>query len=251
MGSLILLLLALDRQAKRAARARAEESARAVLAERDAAARAVAEAAARRAEERAAEREARRQALHDELARAKDDVTAKLNAIDQRRSETARGAAAQAQRWRELLEILGSRREELAKAEKETAAKRSATAEANELSESARKEAARLSAQLRGLEVVLEELKESRKRDAQTYSLLPYRGKRGDGRRPLYVECTADGVVFHPDRKALRRGRGARRAPAQSRAGARGAGGEAGVPADAGAAQRHRHLLRGHRGTEG
>src|SRR5207302_3006270 len=106
---------------------------------------------------------------------------------------------------RELLEVLGSRREELAKAERETASQRAAATEAKDMTESARKEAARLSAQLRGLEVVLEELKAARKRDAQTYSLLPYRGKRGDGRRPLYLECGADALIFHPDRKALAR----------------------------------------------
>src|SRR5205814_10371237 len=98
---------------------------------------------------------------------------------------------------------LGSQREELARAERETAAGRGATAEARQMSEAARKEADRLSVQLRGLEVVLDELKAARQRQAQTYSLLPYHGKRGDGRRPLYVECGADGLVFHPDRKSV------------------------------------------------
>jgi hypothetical protein len=203
MGSLILLLLVLDRRAKMAARVRAEQSARAALEERGATARAAAEAAARRAEERAADRERRREAQHEQLARAADEVAAQLKAVEGRKSTAARGSAAQAQRWRELLEVLGSRREELAKAERETAAQRAAAGEANDLNESARKEAARLSAQLRGLEVVLDELKAARKRDAQTYSLMPYRGKRGDGRRPLYLECAADGLVFHPDRKTL------------------------------------------------
>ncbi len=205
MGSLILLLLILDRRAKAAARARAQEIVRVALAERGAAERAIAEAAARRAEERAAERERRRTELHDQLARASDEVTAQLKSVEGRKSEAARGVAAQAQRWRELLEVLGSRREELAKAERETATKRAATTEAGEMSESARKEAARLSAQLRGLEVVLDELKAARKRDAQTYSLMPYRSKRGDGRRPLYIECSSEGLIFHPDRKTLSR----------------------------------------------
>jgi hypothetical protein len=203
MGSLILLLLVLDRRAKIAARARAEESARATLEERNAMARAAAEEVARRAEERAAERKHRQDALHEELARAADEVTTQLKAFEGRKSATARSAAAQARRWRELLEVLGSRREELAKAERETAAQRAAAGEAKDQSESASKEAARLSAQLRGLEVVLDELKAARKRDATTYSLMPYRGKRGDSRRPLYLECTADGLVFHPDRKTL------------------------------------------------
>src|SRR5438477_387435 len=46
-------------------------------------------------------------------------------------------------------------------------------------------------------------LQELRRRERQTYSLVPYKGKRGDNRRPLYLECTTSGVVFHPDRLAL------------------------------------------------
>ena len=38
---------------------------------------------------------------------------------------------------------------------------------------------------------------------AKKYSLVPYKGRRGDRRRPLYVECTITGVIFHPDRQHL------------------------------------------------
>src|SRR5207247_11476847 len=36
-----------------------------------------------------------------------------------------------------------------------------------------------------------------------TYSLVPYLGRRGDDRKPLYVECSSTGVQFHPDGTAL------------------------------------------------
>jgi hypothetical protein len=205
MGSLILLLLVLDRRAKAVARARAEEKAQVARAERDAAVREAAEAAARRAEERAAERERRRAALHDELARTQEQVTGELRAVRERESQAARTAAGHRARWRELLEILGDQHQEVAKAERELAVGRGTAAEALALSESARKEAERLSTQLRGLEVVLDELKAARQREAQTYSLLPYNGKRGSGRRPIYVECATYGLVFHPDRKTFSR----------------------------------------------
>jgi hypothetical protein len=201
MGSLILLLLVLDRRAKAVARARAEEAVLAARAERDAQARAAAEAAA----ERAAERERLRLARNDQLARAKDELDGQLRSVEERKAGAAQATTAHRQRWRQLLEVLGNQREELAKAEREITAGRGAAAEAEQMGESARQEAARLSAQLSGLELVLDELKAARKRGANTYSLLPYRGKRGDHRRPLYVECTANGLMFHPDRQALSR----------------------------------------------
>ena len=262
MGSLILLLLVLDRRAKAAARARAEESARAALAERGATARAAAEAAARRAEERAAERERRRAALHEQLARAsgRGDGSAQGGRgaqVGRRPAVPPPRPSAGASCWKCSAAAARSWPRRSGKPRRSAPRPR----RPSEMSESARKEAARLSAQLRGLEVVLDELKAARKRDAQTYSLMPYRGKRGDGRRPLYLECTADGSIFHPDRKTLsrhrhaaggpQRGRGPRRASAPGRAGARGPAGEAGVPADAGAAERHRHLLRHPRCAEG
>jgi hypothetical protein len=205
MGSLILLLLVLDRRAKAVGRAKAEEAARAARMERDDTARAAAEAAAQRVAERAAERERQRLGVHEELVRAKDDLDGQLRAVDERQADAARGVQSHRNRWRKMLEILGNQREELAKAEREAAAGQGTAREAEQLSESARKEVARLSAQLRGLELVLDELKAARKREAQTYSLLPYRGRRGDGRRPIYVECTGNGLLFHPDRRTLSR----------------------------------------------
>jgi hypothetical protein len=204
MGSLILLLLVLDRRAKAVGRAKAEEAARTARLERETAARATADEIARRAADRAAERERQRLAAHDELARAKDDLNGQLQAVEKRQADAAQGVRAARSRWRELLEILGNQRAELAQAEREAAAGNGA-AETEQVTEAARREAARLSAQLRGLELVLGELKEARKRDAQTYSLLPYRGRRGDSRRPIYVECTANGLLFHPDRRTLSR----------------------------------------------
>src|SRR5207248_6505445 len=69
MGSLILLLLVIDRRAKVVALAKAQQAVLQVV-ERDAHADA----------ERAAEWERRRQALHDELAREDRDLIARTNA---------------------------------------------------------------------------------------------------------------------------------------------------------------------------
>src|SRR5438105_2428888 len=63
-----------------------------------------------------------------------------------------------------------------------------------------RKALARMTADLLQLERALAGLKAARERERQTYSVIPYRGRRGESRRPLYVECGPAGVVFHPER---------------------------------------------------
>src|SRR5437588_806662 len=63
--------------------------------------------------------------------------------------------------------------------------------------------AARQAEELEQLEQALLALKELRRRERQTYSLVPYKGRRGDNRRPLYLECTSSSLIFHPDRLTL------------------------------------------------
>ncbi len=60
-----------------------------------------------------------------------------------------------------------------------------------------------MTAALARLEKNLADLKVARKRDENTYSVVPYNGKRGENRRPVYVECAAGKVIFHPDRTPL------------------------------------------------
>ena len=39
--------------------------------------------------------------------------------------------------------------------------------------------------------------------DSPYLAPVPYRGKRGDNRQPVYVECTRQGVVFHPEARTV------------------------------------------------
>src|SRR5262249_35035423 len=50
------------------------------------------------------------------------------------------------------------------------------------------------------LEQTLAAVKAARRQAQQKYSVVPYRGARGDNRQPIYIECAATGVIFHPDR---------------------------------------------------
>jgi hypothetical protein len=203
MGSLILLLLVIDRRGKAVALAKAQEAVAAARQERRAAARAAAEAAARAAAERQAARERRRQALHEGLARQQDDLRRQAAALDQRKAAAARQAREERERAAELERLLAKERQQLAGAELELTGGRTEAGQEEQQGAAARDEVTRLSARLRSLEAALADLKAARQRDARTYSLVPYKGRRGDGRRPLYVECTGNGVVFHPDKLPL------------------------------------------------
>lgn len=60
-----------------------------------------------------------------------------------------------------------------------------------------------ISSNLLKLEATLEQLKASKNKEKATYSIIPYSGKKGLNRRPLYLECAANGIIFHPDGKSI------------------------------------------------
>jgi hypothetical protein len=192
MGSLILLLLVLDRRAKLVVLAKAQAAAEQVVQEEEQA------AAARRAEW-----ERRQQALHARLAEEEEGVRAELQAVVRKREQVASELAAQQAHTAELAGQLRVEETHLREGQEALRTRQEGFAAADQRAEASRAELARLSAELARLEQTVADLKALRRRQEQTYSLVPYKGKHGDNRRPLYVECTAGGLVFHPDRKAL------------------------------------------------
>jgi hypothetical protein len=62
---------------------------------------------------------------------------------------------------------------------------------------------AQLTMELADLELALANLQKLRAQQQQCYSVVPYKGIRGDDRKPHYVECVASGCIFHPERLAL------------------------------------------------
>ena len=192
MGSLILLLLVMDRRAKAVARAKAIRAASRLEAEE-------AEAAARRQ----AELEQRRRALHEQLDRQDHDLRAQVDAAmsqakttdESRRAEEERSAQARSQV--QMLTSQLTREEEEVKARRGDRSVTSAKAQASE------QEVTRLTSELVQLEKTLADFKAARAREPPRYSLVPYRGRRGDNRRPIYLECDGTGLVFHPDRQTL------------------------------------------------
>jgi hypothetical protein len=206
MGSLILLLLVLDRRAKIVALRKAHEEAAQVQAERQRLAQQLAQRTAeekRLAAERQVEWERRQQQLHALLAQQEQDLLSKVHEV--RGQVDAAGAKVRAEETRALtlkeqLQIINAR---LFGSQQATQAHYQANVNAAKQTEEAKRELARQAGALLELEQALANLKALRERQKQTYSLVPYFGKRGDNRRPIYVECAGSGLVFHPDRLAL------------------------------------------------
>jgi hypothetical protein len=192
MGSLILLLLVIDRRAKAVARLKVEA--------------AIAQEAARDQEadaQRQAEWERRRRELHSRLASENQDVAAQLGTLEKKAVETAgrlRDARAQGMTLDQQLSIA---RTSLDQWENQLSLKRAQSDKAAREKQDGKNDLTQLTAELLRLETTLNELKTARRQSSQMYSLVPYRGQRGDNRKPIYIECTADGVILHPDRLSL------------------------------------------------
>jgi hypothetical protein len=206
MGSLLMLLLVIDRRAKIAARNRAlVELAKASEDQEKTKAARFADLEKRREELRAerqaklAEREAKRAELerqHLDLADQQRIDREKAKALE----EKTQGVRHQALTLQQKLHAEIAALERAAQGLKDEQAQIQAT---SQKAASTQTTLARMTADLESLEQSLADLKAARKREQQTYSLVPYKGKRGDSRRPLYVECTELGIIFHPDKKLV------------------------------------------------
>jgi hypothetical protein len=203
MGSLILVLLAMDRKAKLAARAKAELAARKVAEEAELL------AAARRAEWEKARQDQRtawqqkRDELHSRLEADKQNLEGQMAALRARLADSAAQLRAELDGVGEL-----QRNAEAEKGKIGGAAQALQQKQRNverKKAESAAQQAAleKMTADLALLENTLRDLKAARERERQTYSVVPYKGRRGESRRPLYIECAASAVVFHPDKVTI------------------------------------------------
>ena len=221
MGSLIMLLMVFDQRAKRAARqrnmqqavvqARAEEDrwkkAQAAL-DADATLQQEQERALRaRGEKALGELEGQAKSLATSLESAATAALAeKGKAGDLRaRVESISGQLEVGRRDLAALDarLDGTKRAALQRERERQDRKRlvgdaKRAVEAQRDSERVRLE--RLATELSGLEKALKQAKDHKDRKTQTFSIIPYKGKRGEDKRPLYVECSSQGLIFHPDR---------------------------------------------------
>jgi hypothetical protein len=197
MGSLILLLFIIDRRAKIVSQNKNKERLEAYLQAR-------ADKLVKLEAERQAKWQAERDALHEQLALRHDSLAAEKGGLD-RDLKKAEDTVAAYRIQQRLLEM------ELAKAESDLARERSnmhqrresTLAALSHAEQTKRAELMQLTQELLRMEAMVKNLKLHKSNEPEVYSLIPYKGKRGDQRRPLYVECLAQGLLFHPERSLL------------------------------------------------
>ena len=207
MGSLILVLLVMDRKAKMGARAKAQAAYASQVAKVGAEA-AKAEAAHRaeldrHLQEMRAEWEKKRDALHSKLLTEQQTLQLEMQQLREKMVLAAARLRAEQDQAGELKKQVEVDNGKLQGETKALMATRAALQDTEKHTEQERAALARMSNDLVVMEQALRDLKAAREREKQTYSVVPYRGKRGENRRPLYVECTGPSVIFHPDKKSL------------------------------------------------
>jgi hypothetical protein len=192
MGSLILLLLVFDRRAKVVARAKAQEYAAQVAAKK---------AKAVDSDNEDWQRKIRQ--LHELLLQEQLELQNQLRAILGNKAVTDKHIQDEESEILSLHKAIGEQKADLDKKRTELAVRRGVLAKANEREKAAQKDLERFARELDQLERTLHELQSVRRREKETYSLVPYHGKRGANRKPIYVECAGYSLVFHPGGKAL------------------------------------------------
>jgi hypothetical protein len=192
MGSLILILMVMDRRARVVALARLQNVVTQRTAEQEAAERA-----------RKEEWERARQALRDSLESQLRELRGEKGSAEEKAKHIGRDIAAVEAARKDLQGRIQAQRSELSQKVRELEQQGLEASSRNKLTESARTELQELAAVLDAMERTLVDLKALRQKKEQAFSLVPYRGKHGDNRRPIYVECNSRGVVFQPGRFAL------------------------------------------------
>jgi hypothetical protein len=203
MGALLLVLLVMDRRAHAAALARAEQALRRTVGEttREAEARRSALETARKEANDARERN--RGAEHARLASQVGEVEAEIQAVRDQMAKAAERLLAEQDEETVLKQKIEAEHDRVRVEEQSLVRVHADEATRTAQSESSRQALTQMTGELARLERALTDLKAAREKEKNTYSVVPYNGKRGENRRPLYVECAAGEVIFHPDHLAL------------------------------------------------
>src|SRR5262249_8686505 len=147
--------------------------------------------------------EKRRQALHDTLLDQQRDLNRRIASVEDHIAVARTDLQADEYHRKNERARLQAARGDLSHREEALRRRRAESSNSEEKAQDSQQELRRLAGELRALERTLEELRALRERQQHTYSVVPYRGRRGDGRAPLYLECAASGLIFHPDKKTI------------------------------------------------
>ncbi len=199
MGSLILLLFIIDRRGKIAARHKAHELAQ--LADKSRAEK-IAQLEARQK----AEWDKEHDAIQRQLLQQSADLKSKKDALDADRMKTVLSISMFRAQQQTLESEIARTGQELERERALLAARQSLLQDKlakGDLTQ--RLELAKLTDDLLKLESWAKELRNHKSAEPEVYSLVPYQGKRGDRRKPMYVECVDEGLIFHPEKSLLQR----------------------------------------------
>lgn len=203
MGALILLLLVMDRRSKIVARNRAFEAHKAEVAAAQDKAKKAFDHSAEAEEARRAEWERKRAELHALLRDQEKKLKDERAALDTKANALGQDVAQEKQALADLEKRLMDERARLDVKSQLLAQMRQGIARTVAQDAASKQRVEELARELAQLERVLQEVKAVKAQEQETYSLVPYHGKRGEGRQPVYVECTGSGLVFHPEHRRL------------------------------------------------
>jgi hypothetical protein len=192
MGSLLLLLFIMDRRAKIAARYRVAQELQARQSRTKA-----------EEESRHAEWEKAKEQLHLSLLLQHDQLRADAKGVQQNLSDATKKLAVVHTRHADLDQDINTKAAKIVALQLDIAGRRTGLQQADKKETLSKAELIEAVKELAELERAFQHLRALKEREKQTYSLVPYHGKRSDARPPIYVECVGQGVLFHPDKKLL------------------------------------------------
>jgi hypothetical protein len=192
MGSLLLLLFIMDRRAKIAARYRVNEELQARQSRTKA-----------EEESRQAAWEKAKEQLRLSLLQQQDQLHADAKGVQQNLNDASKKLAAVQTGHGDLDQDINTEASKIVALQLDIAGRRAGLQQADKKETMSKAELIEAVKELAELERAFQQLRALKDREKQTYSVVPYRGKRGDARPPIYVECVRQGVLFHPDKKLL------------------------------------------------
>ena len=134
-------------------------------------------------------REQKRAAEHARLESQIGEVNAEIQAVRDQMAKAAERLLAEQDEESALKQKIDAEHAQAKEEEQALIQVRAAEATKAAQSESSRQVLTRMTGELARLEQALADLKAAREKEKNTYSVVPYNGKRGESRRPLYVKC--------------------------------------------------------------
>ena len=203
MGALILLLMVIDRRSKIVAQNKAYEaylahkqSREADIAERDEARKKAEDAERASWQAKKAELERKLQNEHDDLQKQRSSILADIAGLDAKMHDRSEAEKA-------LVRKLADTRAAVTMSQAELDTRQTEIEKTRSEQEGNRRLREEMSQELFRLEAALRTLAERKRTEKPVFSLVPYTGKQGSNRRPIYVELNRDGAIFYPGKQRL------------------------------------------------